>query len=81
MPTYNGITCAKCDTVFFIEHPANSSKVSPSSRSKTPDLLSLTCQCGEVTQFEKSKMQLYSVWRPVYFRGYAIKGEWEEVNL
>jgi RNase P subunit RPR2 len=60
-PTYKEIRCAKCDTVFFPEHPANISKVSPTSHSKAPDLLSLTCQCGEVTQFEKSKMQLYSV--------------------
>ncbi len=84
MPIRMGIMCERCGKVYFIGYPpVEGSPIQFDSQVPPPmgGPYKLTCasSCKAVRFFEKSEMKPYVVSTGVYHRGYAQRGEYQEV--
>lgn len=76
MPSYKGIRCFHCDSVIL----ANMPHIEPHP-SGNADVRRLHCpECSAITlQINVSELKRYSMSADVRKRGYAKKGEWDEI--
>ena len=77
MPTYKGIRCVKCDSVILAHMPWVQVPLSGDT-----SLRKLDCpECREttITMIAPRGLKKYSMPEAAYERGYAKKGEWQEV--
>jgi hypothetical protein len=78
MPVHVGIICPRCEKVFF--PGGNTDQIEVNPLRGQPGLYRLTCTCDAVRFFGKHDMVPYSVSTHAYLRGYADRGQYQELR-